>query len=318
MPQITLPTRVAQKSATPIDNILINHHEYKRISSNITSFTSDHLPKFIIFENFKENSITKKSNQTVFRDFKNFNMDAFERDLSAIDWSLATGNTDIDLIFKSFLRIFYRVLDKHARLKKTAKRQKREKSKPWVTKGIIKSINVEDILYKDFIRSKIPQEREYKYSSAFEKYNKSTGLLKSVGSHTIKAISMKTKRALWKGINEIIYSKKAHKTNNPSSLLVNNETITNIPQMAEDFYRYFTSIGKTLQQSILPTKTHFLDYLKDPNQNSFFIQPTTAEEVKDIIMTLVGGKSTEPSSISTILLKKTRNTVFFTTDKINK
>ena len=78
MPQVTLPTRVVQKSATPIDNILINHHEYKRISSNITSFISDHLPKLIIFENFKENSITKKSSQTVFRDFKNFNMDAFE------------------------------------------------------------------------------------------------------------------------------------------------------------------------------------------------------------------------------------------------
>ena len=106
----------------------------------------------------------------------------------------------------------------------------------------------------------MPQEREYKYSSAFEKCSDSAGLLKSVGSQTIKAISMKTKRTLWKGINEIIYSKKAHKTNSPSSLLVNNGAITNIPQIAEDFYQYFTSIGKTLQLSILPTKTHFSEY----------------------------------------------------------
>ena len=44
MPQITLLTRVAQKSATLIDNILINHHEYIFIYGNITSFISDLLP----------------------------------------------------------------------------------------------------------------------------------------------------------------------------------------------------------------------------------------------------------------------------------
>ena len=97
---------------------------------------------------------------------------------------------------------------------------------------------------------------------------------------------------MWQGINEIIYSKKAHKTKSPSSLLVNNETITNIPQMAEHFNQYFTSIGKNLQKSIPPTKRHFSDYLKDPEQSSFFIQPTTAEEVKDIIMILISSKRT--------------------------
>ena len=79
MTQITLPPRVAQKSATLIDNILINQYEYKCISGNIASLISDHLPQFTIFENFKENNITKNDNQTLLRDFKNFNMDVFER-----------------------------------------------------------------------------------------------------------------------------------------------------------------------------------------------------------------------------------------------
>ena len=38
MPQITLPTQGAQKSATLIDNILIKHYEYICISGNITRF----------------------------------------------------------------------------------------------------------------------------------------------------------------------------------------------------------------------------------------------------------------------------------------
>ena len=33
----------------------------------MTSFFSDHLPQFIIFEYFKENNITKNDNQNVLR-----------------------------------------------------------------------------------------------------------------------------------------------------------------------------------------------------------------------------------------------------------
>ena len=56
--------------------------------------------------------------------------------------------------------------------------------------------------------------------------------------------------------------------------------------MAEHFHQYFTSIGKNLQKCIPPTKRHFSNYSKEPNQNRFSIHHTTAEEVKDIIMTL--------------------------------
>ena len=127
---------------------------------------------------------------------------------------------------------------------------------------------------------------------------------------------MKTKknsRALWQGINEIIYSKKAHKTNSPSFI-----SRPNIPQMAEHFNQYFTSIGKNLQKRIPPTKRQFSDYLKDSNQNSFFIQPTTVEEVKDIIMTLMSSKSMGPNIIPAFLLKQTRNTVSLPPAKLIK
>ena len=168
LPQIILPTRVAQKSAALIDNILINHYKYECISGNITSFISDHLPQFISLETLRKITSTKLTIK-LFRDFKDFNMDVFQRDLAAIDWSLANENIDTDLSFKTFFGLSHRVLDKHALLKKTNKREKKEKIKPWVTKGIIKSIKVRYKLNKEFIRSKIPQEHEYKYS-AFKKY----------------------------------------------------------------------------------------------------------------------------------------------------
>ena len=141
----------------------------------------------------------------MFSDFQNFNINAFERDLSAIDWSLATENIDTNLNFKTFLRIFHRVLDRHFPLKKTTKRDKKEKSKPWVIKSIIKSIKIRDKLYKEFIRSKIPQEREYKWS-AFNKYrNKLIGLLKiSRQPHYQNYFngSKKNSRALWQALHK--------------------------------------------------------------------------------------------------------------------
>ena len=83
-------------------------------------------------------------------------MNAFERDLSAIDWSLATENIDVDLNFKTILLLFHKFLDKQAQLKKTTKRLKKMKSKPWVTKCVIKFIKVRDKLYKELSDQKYP------------------------------------------------------------------------------------------------------------------------------------------------------------------
>ena len=44
MPQITLPTRLTGRTATLIDNILINSYENKCSSANITTSVSDHVP----------------------------------------------------------------------------------------------------------------------------------------------------------------------------------------------------------------------------------------------------------------------------------
>ena len=148
-----------------------------------------------------------------------------------------------------------------------------------VTKGIIKSIKVRDNLYnRNVIDQKHPKNVNTN-TVLLKKYrNKLIGILKisrqSLNQNYFNE-NNKNSRASWQGISEIIYSKikKAHKTNSPSSLLVDNETIANIPQMTEHFNQYFTSTGKNLQKSIPPTKRHFSDYLKNPNQNFLFNLP---------------------------------------------
>ena len=80
---------------------------------------------------------------------------------------------------------------------------------------------------------------------------------------------MKNCRALWIGINKIVYSKNKNKTNSPSSLIQDGKTITDQKHISEYFNNFFTSIGKKLQTYIPSTKKHFSSFLKNPNNLNF-------------------------------------------------
>ena len=111
-------------------------------------------------------------------------------------------------------------------------------------------------------------------------------------------------RALWNGINEFVYSENKNKTNSPSSLFQDAKTITDQKHIAEYFNNFFTNIDKKLQKNIPPTKKHFSSFLKNPNNLTFVITPTTVEEVNDLISDLKASKSIGPSSLPTRIMKE--------------
>ena len=76
-PQITLPTRITDRSATLIDNIFLNTQLHKQTSGNITTSISDHLPQFIILEKILRTRNIIGKEQITYRDFKNFNESEF-------------------------------------------------------------------------------------------------------------------------------------------------------------------------------------------------------------------------------------------------
>ena len=72
-PQITLPTRITDRSSTLIDNNFLNAQLHKQTSGNITTSISDHLPQFTILEKFLETRNITEKEQITYRDFKSFN-----------------------------------------------------------------------------------------------------------------------------------------------------------------------------------------------------------------------------------------------------
>ena len=112
----------------------------------------------------------------------------------------------------------------------------------------------------------------------------------------------KNAKALWQGINEIIYTKKAGKTNNPSSLLIYRKSVTNQQEMAEHFNNFFTSTGN-LKETIPSTRKDYTQYLKIPSKINFSIKAIKPKEICDTIETLKNSKSTGHNSIPTKIFK---------------
>ena len=70
---------------------------------------------------------------------------------------------------------------------------------------------------------------------------------------TLPEISEENKRnskAIWQGINNIIYSKKSNKINTTSFFAFRKKYITDSEDISEHFNNFFTSMGQEFQKSI--------------------------------------------------------------------
>ena len=185
MPQITLPTRITEKTATFIDNILINNNALNCISGNITTSTPDHLPQFIVLDSLLGTSTDEDSSQVLYRSFKNFNEENFSN--NEINWTL------------------------HVPVKKCIRKEQKLALKPWVTNGVKKSISVRENLYKEMIKAKNDKIKKRKHEIYSTYKNKIVDFLRvSRKCHCQKYFeeNKKSSRAMWQGIHDIVYSKK--------------------------------------------------------------------------------------------------------------
>ena len=139
-PCIDKPTRVHSNSFSLIDNIFTSKVNENIISGNIISDISDHFSRFCL-----TSSIVVKGapDRPLVRDFSEFSEDNFIHELSRID---SRNETNIDKAFSCFYNKLNKLINKHAPLKPISWRKIKSFSKPWITKGIRKSIKMKNKL----------------------------------------------------------------------------------------------------------------------------------------------------------------------------
>ena len=90
---------------------------------------------------------------------------------------------------------------------------------------------------------------------------------------------------------------------------VGNKTINNPIKIANNFNNHFTSIAEKIEDNLVKSKFNYSKYLSNPNEYSFFINPTNPEEVLCEIIKLKNNKSIGSSSIPLKFLKLFKTTL---------
>ena len=232
--------------------------------------------------------------------FKNFDKEEFRRDVSNTSWeNVITDDENVNTALDKFINELEKVIDKHAPFKKLNKKQMSALQKPWVTKGIIKAINIKNNIHKKIIKANNPTLKNNLHNQ-FKKYRNiiSNLLKKSKQNYYINFFNenLNNIKGTWKGIKELI-NFKTNKSSPPTELEIEGKLETDPKTVSDFFNQYFSTI------QVKPAKQNYSHYLNSPNPNSFYIDPVTKEETFDFIKTtLKPGKSTGPNSLPSSLL----------------
>ncbi|XP_057312179.1 uncharacterized protein LOC130653679 [Hydractinia symbiolongicarpus] len=221
-----------------------------------------------------------------------------------------TSKTLIDNIFTSnpFTKYFSdQIVSRHTPNKKLSKKQLSNRNKPWVTRAILKYINIRNNYYKKLIKAK-NQEKKLYYQNQYKFYrNRIVNLIRNSKSNYYKEfflINKNNSRKIWKGIKDILNNKDNNSRSSTSSLKINDKIISEKLTVANAFNEHFTSVADKIRNQIPHNNTHFSSYLKNNNSNSLFFNPVTIEEVLKIINNLDLTKASGPNSVPNLILKQ--------------
>ena len=310
-PYITLPTRITEKSKSLIDNIFISTTPYSANSGNFLTGISDHLIQFSIL---KTNCGSVEHPKGYYKDWKNFDQKSFSDKFNNIDWKelLQTGKKNPNLSFNLFYDKLTNLVNSHVPLKKISKKQIKREKKPWVTKGIIRSMSLRDKFLKKYINAKDP-ENKARHHTKYKIYRNSiTNLLrisKNLHYKTFFNLNHNDSKKTWEGINEVINKRK--KTQPNIVLQKGKEKIIDPENIANEFNVFFSTVAKKLQDQI-PKTDNFEQYVKKlQSPNSFFFSPVTTNEILTTFKSLDHSKSTGEYSIPKQLFQYVPNTLAF-------
>ena len=87
-----------------------------------------------------------------------------------------------------------------------------------------------------------------------------------------------------------------------------NEIVSN-PKKLNIFNDYFSTIAEKTKAKVRFSNKSFDEFLQHPNENSFFLRPTSSDEITNLILSLNESKSLGPNGPPTKILKLLKNDI---------
>lgn len=141
-------TRITERTISCVDHIHSNFVS-SSTSGSIAVEIADHLP---VFSLSYDPLLSPFPDTIEIRDFKRFDEIAFRDELRNEKWKSVYNSSDANESSTRFLHIFNRISNKHAPIKSI--KIKVKSNKPWITKGLKKSIKVRNQLYKNWLTTR--------------------------------------------------------------------------------------------------------------------------------------------------------------------
>ena len=158
-PLITRPTRITSYTTTLLDNIFINSLDSFCASGVLFSDVSDHLPVFTFLS--EKMNVEDKKTWITYREKSAINMARFRTELQQHSWENIADDNPCNA-YSNFLQAFSSLFNNCFPIKKVTTK-KTVIMKPWLTKGLLKSIKKKNALYKQFLSSPtVSHKRQYK------------------------------------------------------------------------------------------------------------------------------------------------------------
>ena len=170
-------------------------------------------------------------------------------------------------MYNKFHEEYLQIIDKNMPYKVLPKKETKPKRKPWISKAILTSIKIKNILYKKYL-----QKQDVFWYERYKFYrNKINKLISKIKKNYFRKFfqdNFQNSRGTWRRINELL-NKKPNKNED----LVINEywaTICNQKVVSNKFSNYFVSVSQNLLRELGEPNNKFQDYLKDTNTHIFF------------------------------------------------
>ena len=283
-PTIWKPTRITNNTEAILDNIFVTNFSSLHSSGIILEDWSDHFPIFFILE-LEHKSVSKSRKTLVFNKRKMPDLNKYlENKLQNFQL-----NTDPNIACNELISAYEDGIKLFSNLIKRSRRK--TPIKPWITPGILCSINKKNKLYKKFLTS---GSREHE--NIYKKYR--NVLVKIIREakrlyffYSFKASKGDSKET-WKLLNDLLNRKKSKTNELPSTFKNDNGKLIKGTEMSNAFNNFFSSVGVNLEKTIPSSHSSPLHYVKRNVNNTFTDHfYTTSLEVCNIIKELnpVGG-----------------------------
>ena len=304
IPTITKPTRVTKNSATLIDNIIIGkRYQTGYNASIVVDDISDHFP--LLLKTTNNLLHIRKPKEVTTRNINPERCNEINQIIGNQDWNTLLKDKDTNDAFNTFHGILQSTLDTICPIHTIKLSKNNIRREPWLTKGLLRCTKKQKLLYHKQLHKSSTEIDRIKYINY---RNTLQQLLRRTKENYYRQKCTEFKHntnKLWKMVNRII-SKENDKTNCIDYLKIENINYYDSKVIAEEFGKYFSSVGKNFAKKIPTPQISVENYLKKipVNPKSLFMTPTTPQEIQEIISGLANKSSSGHDNITNTLLKQ--------------